>query len=62
MSFYASANGVSAVIACVLLVLMMAIHTYGELVGSAGSWSIGFGLADERIKVSIREFGRSVGV
>lgn len=46
--FYASANGVSAVIACVLLVLAMAIHTYGELVGSAGSWSIGFGLADEK--------------
>jgi MFS family permease len=25
----------------------MAAHIVGELIGSAGSWSIGFGLADE---------------
>ncbi len=44
---YAYAHGVSAVIACTLLVLGMASHIVGELIGSAGSWSIGFGLADE---------------
>ncbi|MEY4972615.1 MAG: hypothetical protein RL399_572, partial [Actinomycetota bacterium] len=27
--------------------LGMAAHIVGELIGSAGSWSIGFGLADE---------------
>ena len=47
-AFYAASHGVSAYIACALLVIAMAIHTFGELVGSAGSWSIGFGLADER--------------
>jgi MFS family permease len=30
-----------------MLVLGMASHIVGELIGSAGSWSIGFGLADE---------------
>lgn len=44
---YASAQGVNAVLASLLLALGMAAHIYGELVGSAGSWSIGFGLADE---------------
>lgn len=44
---YAYAQGVSAVVACVLLSLGMASHIVGELIGSAGSWSIGFGLADE---------------
>jgi MFS family permease len=26
----------------------MLVHVMGELVGSAGSWSIGYGLADEK--------------
>jgi MFS family permease len=26
------------------------VHVYGELIGSAGSWSIGFGLADEKLQ------------
>jgi MFS family permease len=30
-----------------MLTLGMASHIVGELIGSAGSWSIGFGLADE---------------
>ncbi|MFM6941199.1 MAG: MFS transporter [Candidatus Planktophila sp.] len=45
--FYAYAHGVSAVLASIMLVLGMASHIVGELIGSAGSWSIGFGLADE---------------
>jgi MFS family permease len=44
---YAYAHGVNAVIAALLLSLGMASHIVGELIGSAGSWSIGFGLADE---------------
>ena len=44
---YAYAHGVNAIIACLLLSLGMASHIVGELIGSAGSWSIGFGLADE---------------
>ncbi len=44
---YAYAQGVNAVIACLMLTLGMASHIVGELIGSAGSWSIGFGLADE---------------
>lgn len=44
---YAYAHGVNAVIACLMLTLGMASHIVGELIGSAGSWSIGFGLADE---------------
>ena len=44
---YAYSHGVGAVLACLLLVLGMAAHIFGELIGSAGSWSIGFGLADE---------------
>jgi MFS family permease len=44
---YAYAHGLNAVIAALLLSLGMAAHIVGELIGSAGSWSIGFGLADE---------------
>ena len=44
---YAAAHGVSAVLASLILVLGMGAHIVGELIGSAGSWSIGFGLADE---------------
>jgi MFS family permease len=44
---YAYAHGVNAVVASLLLALGMASHIVGELIGSAGSWAIGFGLADE---------------
>ena len=44
---YAYAQGISAVFAALLLTLGMLSHIVGELIGSAGSWSIGFGLADE---------------
>lgn len=44
---YAYAQGINAVMAALLLTLGMAAHIVGELIGSAGSWSIGFGLADE---------------
>jgi MFS family permease len=44
---YAYAHGVNAFLAALLLALGMASHIIGELIGSAGSWSIGFGLADE---------------
>jgi len=44
---YAYAHGVNAVMAALMLSLGMASHIVGELIGSAGSWSIGFGLADE---------------
>jgi MFS family permease len=44
---YAYAHGVNAFLAALLLALGMASHIVGELIGSAGSWSIGFGLADE---------------
>ncbi len=45
---YSTSHGVSAITASALLVLASAVHVYGELIGSAGSWSIGFGLADEK--------------
>jgi len=44
---YAISSGVSKVAACILLVLAMLVHVAGELIGSAGSWSIGFGLANQ---------------
>ena len=44
---YAYAHGVNAIVAALLLSLGMASHIVGELIGSAGSWSIGFGLADD---------------
>ncbi len=44
---YAYAHGMNAIIAALMLTLGMAAHIVGELIGSAGSWSIGFGLADE---------------
>lgn len=45
---YAYAQGMNAVLAVLLLTLGMASHIVGELIGSAGSWAIGFGLADEQ--------------
>lgn len=44
---YALSSGVSKILACALLLLGMLVHVAGELIGSAGSWSIGFGLADQ---------------
>lgn len=43
---YALSAGVSKYLACALLVIGMLFHVAGELFGSVGSWSIGFGLAD----------------
>jgi predicted MFS family arabinose efflux permease len=45
---YALSAGVNTLIACTLLIAAMMVHVYGELVGSSGSWSIGFGMADEK--------------
>ena len=45
---YALSSGVSAVLASIILVAASLVHVAGELIGSAGSWSIGFGLADEK--------------
>lgn len=45
---YSLSSGRSVAMACVLLVVAMCVHVYGELVGSVGSWSIGFGMADEK--------------
>lgn len=45
---YALSAGVNTLIACALLIAAMMVHVYGELVGSSGSWSIGFGMADEK--------------
>jgi MFS family permease len=45
--FYAYAHGVNAFLAIMMLTAGMALHIMGELIGSAGSWAIGFGLADE---------------
>ncbi|HUW87661.1 MAG TPA: MFS transporter [Candidatus Paceibacterota bacterium] len=44
---YALSAGVSKYLACALLLLAMLVHVAGELLGSVGSWSIGFGLADQ---------------
>lgn len=44
---YAVAAGVSRIVACVILVVAALVHVAGELIGSAGSWSIGFGLANQ---------------
>ncbi len=44
---YALAAGASKILACVILVVAALVHVAGELIGSAGSWSIGFGLANQ---------------
>jgi MFS family permease len=44
---YAFSAGASQIVACVVLVLAALVHVAGELIGSAGSWSIGFGLANQ---------------
>jgi MFS family permease len=45
---YSTSHGVGVIAASAILILASAVHVYGELIGSAGSWSIGFGLADEK--------------
>jgi predicted MFS family arabinose efflux permease len=45
---YALSSGVNVFLACSLLIVAMMVHVYGELIGSSGSWSIGFGMADEK--------------
>jgi MFS family permease len=45
---YSMSHGVGTITASAILILASAVHVYGELIGSAGSWSIGFGLADEK--------------
>lgn len=47
-TLYSLSHGVDAIAASAILVIASAVHVYGELIGSAGSWSIGFGLADEK--------------
>ena len=44
---YAFSAGASRIVACVVLVIAALVHVAGELIGSAGSWSIGFGLANQ---------------
>jgi MFS family permease len=44
---YAFSARIPTVAACSLLILAMMVHVFGELIGSAGSWSIGFGLAQQ---------------
>lgn len=44
---YAFSAGASRIVACAVLVLAALVHVAGELIGSAGSWSIGFGLANQ---------------
>lgn len=43
---YSVTQGMNAVLASVFLIVASLVHVAGELLGSAGSWSIGFGLAD----------------
>lgn len=45
---YALSAGVSKILACLILVIASLVHVAGELIGSAGSWSIGFGLANQK--------------
>jgi MFS family permease len=61
---YALSSGVSAILASFILVIASLVHVAGELVGSAGSWSIGFGLADEKHQgqyQGVYSLGRGLG-
>ena len=44
---YAFSAGASKIVACFILALAALVHVAGELIGSTGSWSIGFGLANQ---------------
>ncbi|CAB4639252.1 unannotated protein [freshwater metagenome] len=45
---YSLSGGIPAWAACLVLAVGMAMHTVGELEAAAGSWSIGFDLAQEK--------------
>lgn len=45
---YSVSGGVPAGVTCVVLAVGMLVHTIGELQAAAGSWSIGFDLAEEK--------------
>jgi MFS family permease len=45
---YALSAGVPKIMACTLLIAAMIVHVIGEMIGSVGSWSVGFGLADPK--------------
>jgi predicted MFS family arabinose efflux permease len=45
---YSMAGGVPVWVACLVLSVAMLVHTIGELQAAAGSWSIGFDLAEEK--------------
>lgn len=45
---YALSHGVNAIIASIILLIGMAVHIAGELVGANASWMIAMDLADER--------------
>ena len=45
---YSMAGGIPMWAACLVLVMGMLVHTIGELQAAAGSWSIGFDLAQEK--------------
>ncbi len=48
--FYAAAEGANAVVASVVLVIGMVLHTMGELYSSGASWGIGFGMARQDLQ------------
>ena len=45
---YSMAGGIPVWAACLVLAIGMLVHTIGELQAAAGSWSIGFDLAQEK--------------
>ncbi len=47
---YSLASGVDPVASCVILVLAMVAHTFGELYSSGASWGIGYGLARQDLQ------------
>ncbi len=46
---YALTSKIDLVVACALLVVAIASHTIGELLGSAASWGISYGMAREEL-------------
>lgn len=47
---YSLAAGLDPVAACLILVLAMVAHTFGELYSSGASWGIGYGLARQDLQ------------
>ena len=61
---YGFAGGIPLLAASVVLVLAMIIHSIGELLSAAGSWSIGFDLAEEKHQgqyQGVYSLGRGLG-